>query len=357
MALAVEQTFREIAAFDALSEHEQAVADYNRTRLEQMGFKVSQDEIGNVIGYLPGEGEPILLNAHMDGVGPAKGHKPVKENGYLQGDSTTNVRADDIAGNTVILEAVGELVRSGKKHMPIVVAFTVQEEIGLFGAKALDVSKYGVKQGIVYDNGLEAGTMIASAGAYRALNIRIVGKSAHPAKDMNASINPVDVFVEAGVTSAYWDDELTTVNMGMGSWGEARNMVPGEMLIKGELRSYLFPDEITERVERLSSAFEQAAAKYGARVEVEVLPLAEAYVVKPDEPLVKKYREVVENRGGEFRTGETLIASDANAFRQKDLGVFVVSTGVEGEHSLDERIEIQAMEMLARDLIELLATD
>src|SRR4030067_3281792 len=102
MKEAIERTFRELAAFNSPSKNEVRVASYLQEQLTTMGLEVKVDDFGNVIGYLSGRGESILLNAHMDGVPPAKGHIPVKEGDVLRSDGSTNLRADDIAGITII---------------------------------------------------------------------------------------------------------------------------------------------------------------------------------------------------------------------------------------------------------------
>ncbi|OGV95629.1 hypothetical protein A2W24_07070 [Microgenomates group bacterium RBG_16_45_19] len=354
MKEAIERTFRELAAFNSPSKNEVRVASYLQEQLTTMGLEVKVDDFGNVIGYLSGRGESILLNAHMDGVPPAKGHIPVKEGDVLRSDGSTNLRADDIAGITIILEATITIIEGKKKHPPLVLAFTAQEEIGLWGAKALDVTEYDVNQGIVFDNAFGAGTVVSKGACYVAFDVEIKGKETHPGKDLSQGVNAVKVLLDTGIQVGEADKGQTRVNIGTVSAGKARNVVPGNATIQGEIRSFLTGDKLSGRLSEVEMAFKNAASRNGAQVEFTQKQLAFAYKVDEDEPLVQKYKEVVGARGGEFEMAETFVASDANALREKGLKVFVISTGVESEHSVNETVKLSDMEQLTSDLVALL---
>jgi tripeptide aminopeptidase len=263
MIESIEQRFRELAAFDSASTKESKVAAYNQHLLAKWKFKVKVDEMGNVVGYLAGEGEPILLNAHIDGVPPAKGHSPVKEGDVLKSDGTTNLRADDIAGNTIILEAIGNIIANKKKHPPLVVALTVQEEIGLLGAKAVEVEN-DVTQGIVYDNAFEACTVVSRGAAYIAFDVEVKGKETHPGIDLSQGINAIQVLIDTGIRLGEVDDGKSRLNIGTVIGGAARNVVPGNVKVQGEYRSFLQNEEVTAKMKDLKTMFTRAGDTVGA---------------------------------------------------------------------------------------------
>jgi tripeptide aminopeptidase len=359
MKEAIEKTFRDIVRVDSISGNEAQVAAYIKERLERMGLQVKSDEIGNVVGFLPGVGEPLLLNAHMDGVPPGLGHTPIKDGDIFRTDGTTNLRADDVAGISIILEATRSIIEDKTDHPPLVLAFTAQEEIGLLGAKALDVSEYGVKRGIVFDNAFEAGTVVSRGSAYVAYDVLIKGKEGHPGKDLSTSVNALSVFLgvftDKRVSIGESDNGQTRMNIGAIKAGDARNVVPGELSLKAEVRSFLDDETIASRVDGIKSAFQESAERNGATVEFNNKRLAVAYEVDQNEPLIQRYKEVVEKRGGEFKMAETFVASDANALRgEKGLQVFVVSTGAVNEHTVREQVKLSDMEQLAVDLVSLI---
>jgi len=112
---------------------------------------------------------------------------------------------------------------------------------------------------------------------------------------------------------------------------------------------------LDSRIAQLQSAFQEAAAKNGTKVVFSTKRLALAYDVDPAEPLVQAYKEVLEERGGTLEMKETFVASDANALRgEKQLKVFVISTGVKNEHSTNETVDLAELEQLTFDLIALL---
>jgi tripeptide aminopeptidase len=355
MKEALERTFRDLVVLDSPSKSEGLVSNYIQERLTKLGISIKTDSIGNVIGFIPGEGEPILLNAHMDGVPPSLGHTPVKEGDTLRSDGKTNLRADDVAGISIILEATQSIVEGKKSHPPMVLAFTVQEEIGLFGAKALDVSEYGVNQGIVFDNAFEPGIVVSKGSCYVAFDVEIKGKETHPGKDLSQGVNAVQVLLDTGIKTGEADEGKTRINIGSISGGRARNVVPGNVKVQGEIRSFLAGGKLKRRVTEIQSAFTSAGKAYGAEIVFSDKQLAVAYEVSEDEPLLTKYRGVVEKRGGEFKTQETFVASDANVLRgEKGLKVFVISTGVKNEHSIEETVDLSDMEQLTNDLMLLL---
>lgn len=351
----IRSTFVDLTAIDAPSKNEGVISTYVTGRLEKLGLEVSKDEKGNVLGYLPGVGEPILLSAHLDRVLPGKGHKPIIDGDIVTSDGTTNLGSDDTAGVTIILEALSKVQGEKISHPPLVIAFTVEEEIGLWGAKALDLSRHEVQRGIIYDNAFEAGTVVSRGAAYVAVDMEIKGKSIHPGKDLSAGVNVIEIFRKAEFPIGESDNGQTRINMGTLNSGNARNAVPDKLTAQSEIRSFLGELELSQTVDRFQEAFTQAAEKAGGTTTFTTKKLAVAYSVDPEEPLLKAYREVVEKRGGKFEMRETFIASDSNALRgEKGLKVFTVSTGVFNEHSTEETVKLSDMELVANDLVSLL---
>ncbi len=89
-----------------------------------------------------------MLNAHLDRVPPGKAHRPILQDGILRSDSETNLGADDSAGIAVLLHTVEELQSRALSHPPLLLLFTVGEEVGLVGAKAFDPAPWGRARGL-----------------------------------------------------------------------------------------------------------------------------------------------------------------------------------------------------------------
>ena len=99
-------TLVELIHLPSTSGHEENIRAYLAQYLSSLGLSSQVDGSGNLVAALPGEGTPLLLNAHMDRVPPGLGHQPMLRDGILYSDGSTNLGADDAAGIVIILEVV-----------------------------------------------------------------------------------------------------------------------------------------------------------------------------------------------------------------------------------------------------------
>lgn len=140
--------FSEISAIPRKSGHEQDISRYLFEKTEAMGLKVAVDTYGNVIvekAAVSGcEDMPtVILQAHMDMVCVAEENvtydplrDPIKlkiESNFLSAEGTS-LGADDGIGVAAILYLLGE----DFPHGPLRAIFTVDEEVGMHGAKNLE---------------------------------------------------------------------------------------------------------------------------------------------------------------------------------------------------------------------------
>ena len=134
-------------------------------------------------------GFQVLSGAYgyMDRVPPGRAHTPILANGILCSDGTTNLGADDSAGLGIILHAVEELAARRLPHPPLLLLFTVGEEVGLIGAKAFDPAPWGAREGIVFDNAGEPGVVVLRAATYIAMDVTLRGRGGHPGKGLEAT--------------------------------------------------------------------------------------------------------------------------------------------------------------------------
>jgi len=181
-------TLIELVGIPSTSGHEEKIRTHLAQYLASLGLSTIVDDSGNLISTLPGDGRPLLLNAHMDRVPPGLGHQPKLSNGILYSDGATNLGADDAAGITIILEVVRRTIEQQLPHPPLVVVFTVQEEAGMCGASNFDSTPWHVTDGIVFDNAYEAGVVVSRGAAYEAFDIEITGRTGHPGKDLAQTI-------------------------------------------------------------------------------------------------------------------------------------------------------------------------
>jgi tripeptide aminopeptidase len=96
------------------------------------------DRKGNLLGFVElGDGPTVLLSAHLDTVEEiVEGRELIEENSVLR-SSEGILGADDRAGVAAILEILSRVKKTNFRGT-LKVAFTVEEEIGCLGSRAID---------------------------------------------------------------------------------------------------------------------------------------------------------------------------------------------------------------------------
>lgn len=154
--------FLELVVVPGPTKNERQIAEKIKEELAELNLQATEDRAGERIGgntgnllvNIPGnvDGVPSLLfAAHMDTVPLAVGVKPVMEDGYIKSDGTTALGGDNRAGVAEILEAVREIKEHNLPHGDLQLLFTVGEEGGLLGAKALDPKVLTADYGFAVD--------------------------------------------------------------------------------------------------------------------------------------------------------------------------------------------------------------
>lgn len=154
--------FLELVTVRGETKNERLIAEKIKSELAEMNLQAVEDDAGSKIGgntgnllvNIPGnvEGAPSLLfAAHMDTVPLAVGVKPQIKDGYITSDGTTALGGDNRAGVAEILEAVREIKEHNLPHGDLQLLFTVAEEGGLLGARALDPKVLTADYGFAVD--------------------------------------------------------------------------------------------------------------------------------------------------------------------------------------------------------------
>jgi tripeptide aminopeptidase len=346
-------TLIELIRIPSTSGHEEKIRTHLAQYLASFGLTSTFDESGNLISTMPGVGDPILLNAHMDRVPPGLGHQPILRNGILSSDGTTNLGADDAAGIAIILEVVRRIIEQQLPHPPLVLVFTVQEEAGLCGASNFNSMLWHVKHGIVFDNAFEAGIVVSRGAAYEAFDVEITGRTGHPGKDLAQTVHAIEIFRTTDYPHGSFDDDQTRINVGRINGGSARNAIPAAITIEGELRSFEPPEVRQMYKQAIQDAFEQAARRLAGYATVNFKTHSNGYEIDSTEPLLQTYRTVLEQQGLKLHMKPTFIGSDTSGFRPA-IRAFTISTGVVNEHSLEEYVAVDPLEQLVLHTLQVL---
>ncbi|HAI07877.1 MAG TPA: peptidase M20, partial [Dehalococcoidia bacterium] len=88
------QTLTDLIRIDSPTGEEDEIDQEVSSRLAALGFEIYHDSFKNIIAKLSGDGEPLLLSAHIDTVEPGRGIRPVLDGDVLRSDGTTILGGD-----------------------------------------------------------------------------------------------------------------------------------------------------------------------------------------------------------------------------------------------------------------------
>ena len=362
----------ELVQIDSLSRKEYAIAMRLKREMEEIGAEVWMDDagekiggsVGNLIAHFRGNlsgSTPILLSAHMDTVVPAEGVVPVLENNILRSDGRTVLGGDDKSGIAIICEVL-RVVR--EKRLPcsdIDVVFTICEEVGLLGAKCLDVSRLKARAGLVLDSD-SVGFLFTKAPAANRIEFHIRGLEAHAGVCPEKGISAIQVAAE-GISRMRLGriDEETTANIGLIQGGMAVNIIPNSLALKGEARSHN-EEKLEQQTRHMLQCLEEATSRYAleldgkrfqAAVEARIERDYDRMEIPDDSGIVQLVRAAARNLGMELKTLATGGGCDANIFNKKGLEVANLSTGMREIHTVKEWLDLNDLYISAEMVLEI----
>ncbi len=339
------RTFLDLVAIDSPSGDEEAIADELERRFRDLAVTASQDAHGNVLGRLGGQGEPILLSAHMDTVEPGRGIRPVFDGpDTIRSDGTTILGADNKAGCAVILEVIASAREDGAATRPIEVAISRGEEIGLVGATNMDYSRLTAKVAIVIDSGGPPSSVQGASPYSYGYTIEVHGKSAHAGVEPEKGIPAITIAAEAvlGLPQGRIDFE-TTGNVGLIEGGLVRNAVPDYCRIDGEMRSMEF-EKVEGLVTRAKDHLLDVQRRHpGARVDARFAMGYPGYRLEPEDPAASLLFSVLKGMGMTPDPHPVGGGTDGNVFRGHGIASVVIGRGGYNQHTKDEYLVIPEM--------------
>lgn len=346
-------TFCEIVRIDSPTGHESQMADYVFNKLKLFGFLVAKDAYGNVLGKRNKTSKSILLTAHLDTVEPGRGIIPTIRNGLIVSRGNTILGADNKSAVAVILE-VAETVVVKKLDVNLEIVFTLSEEVGNYGAINLDYSQISSKVGFCFDAEGQVGTIISASPYYNRFDIEILGVSAHASKPelgknalfiLNNALNSIKL----GRV-----DEDTICNIGVVEGGSVRNTIPGNIFLKGEVRSFV-ESKLESATKNITNAFERCARKFGAKVKIDVVRENGGYKLSLNDPIILATRRIIRSLGLNPKVMESYGVSDANIFADHGIKVVNISDGTKHSHTTKECISVKDLTKTAEIALELIS--
>lgn len=354
--------------------------------LKELGVKDAyMDEYGIVYAHIPGEGDKIGFNAHIDTALEVSGEnvKPqiiknytgedfklnekytlsTKDFPHLKNhighdlvvtDGTTLLGADDKAGIAIIMSMVEYFVKHPEvKHHPISIAFTVDEEIGE-GSDHFSLEKMDADYAFTCDGAFINCVDYENFNA-QSVKLHVDGVSVHPGEGKNALINALVVINDF---INYFPKNETPYDSedGQGYWHI--NAIEGTsesadlyMILREFDNSKLDARDafIEKAVKELQNKYPKAKINLEIKWQYEnMLP----YVNKDPRPVLKA-NEALKKCGIEPVHTKIRGGTDGATFSKMGLVTPNLGTGSYNHHGRYEFLDIQEFEKMIEIVIEI----
>ena len=170
--------FEEICSMPHGSGNTKMISDYLVHFAQEQGLRYIQDELNNVIIFVPGTGDkvnhaPVIIQGHMDMVCEKDADCPIDmdtqgldithDGSYIFANGTT------LGGDDGIAVAFAMALAADKSivHPPLELVITVDEETGMYGAAGIDLSMLKGRMLLNIDSEEEGIFTVSCAGGAR----------------------------------------------------------------------------------------------------------------------------------------------------------------------------------------------
>ncbi|QEG37952.1 M20/M25/M40 family metallo-hydrolase [Bythopirellula goksoeyrii] len=364
------------------SGQEGAIADLVANRLCATGvpksaIKVDQanrksalkGETGNLVLRLPGtiRGPRRMLSAHLDTVPICQGARPAKRGKRIVSlDAHTGLGGDDRAGVAVILSTAIDIIEKKLPYPPLTFLWSVQEEVGLNGARNATLSLLGKPTlAFNFDGKLPTSLTIGATGGHR-MNIEIHGVASHAGGHPEQGVSAIAIasLAIADLVNNGWhglvekNGKRGTSNVGVIHGGAATNVVTDLVHIRAEARGHdpKFRQRIIDEIEK---AFHRAAKQVTntsgqcGEVKIEGRLDYEAFCLPKDDPSVVAAQQAVEAEG---YTPELNISNgglDANWLTARGIPTVTLGCGQNEIHTVKEWLDLTEFHQARRIALRL----
>ena len=340
------------------------VAEENITHDNAQNQSEYGGEVGNLIVHLDGrEDQPhLMFSTHMDTVPIAVGCQPRLELELRRIENDADgcaLGGDNRAGCAVLLHLIRELLTLHGNHPPVTVVFFIQEEVGLVGARGLNLSLLSEPIPTMCFNwdGRHADQFVLAVTGTERFTIDVAGIASHagasPKDGLSAAVITAHAIAELdrnGWTGRIEKEgKVGSANVGIMNGGQGSNVVMPDMSILAEARSHdptfrkqiiqTWKDEFAAAVQNCSNHHgDTGAVTFGPG------PTYESFALDKNEPCVQRILaaaaqcainpELVSNDGG----------MDANWIVAHGIPTVTIGVGQRFVHRPEEWIDLDDFE-------------
>jgi tripeptide aminopeptidase len=292
--------------------------------------------------------------AHMDTVPICVGAVPeLRGNVIRPADKKTALGADNRAGCAVVLATALEILHGGLPHPPLTFLWTVQEEVGLCGARYARLAALGrPRLAFNFDGGSAEKVTIGATGGYR-MEIHVHGLASHAGNAPEEGVSAIAIasIAIARLQRSGWHGRVQkagrtgTSNVGVIRGGQATNVVTPYVRVQAEARSH-DPAFRLEIVRTIEEAFRQAAGsvrsargkcgkvRIGGRLDYE------AFRLPDDDPSVLAAEAAIRAAGHQPVRAVANGGLDANWMTARGIPTVSLGCGQVNAHTTDERLDL-----------------
>ncbi|MDO5548468.1 MAG: aminoacyl-histidine dipeptidase [Eubacteriales bacterium] len=248
------QYFEDICSIPHGSGNTKPISDYCVAFAKKHGLRYIQDDSNNVILFKDGtagyeQSAPVMLQGHLDMVCEKTadctidfekdGLKLQVEDGVISADGTTLGGDDGIA----VAYALAILASDDIPHPPLEVVLTVDEEVGMLGAAALDCSPLQARTMLNMDSEDEGYLLVSCAGGVRSVCRLPIAREASSGVKVELKVSGLT----GGHSGVEIDKERANANVLIGrALYELNKIVPYALLgVNGGLKDNAIPREST----------------------------------------------------------------------------------------------------------------
>lgn len=359
----------QLLALPGPSGGEQPVVDFLIARLQQAGLPadaIALDQAqkksslggatGNLVVRLPGTNRAPrrMLVAHMDTVPLCAGARPVRKGRRVDSaDADTALGGDNRTGCAVLLDTALALLEEPIEHPPLTFLWTVQEEVGLRGARNVRLGLLGRPAlAFNWDGGPANRLTIGATGGYR-MNIVVEGVASHAGVHPERGVSAVAAasLAIADLVNGGWHGLIEkgrrrgTSNVGVIRGGMATNVVTDRVELRAEARSHdpRFRTTIVREIER---AFTKAAKQVrnvegvAGRAVFDGQLDYESFKLNLNEPCVVAAAAALSEEGREVDYAIANGGLDANWLTQRKIPTVTLGCGQNSIHTVDEWVDL-----------------
>lgn len=358
------QIFFDLISISAISKQEKPVADYIRAFLQQMKISIVEDQAGQMVGGNTGnliakirpagntESIQFCLTAHMDTVKPTSGIKPRIQDGRIVTDGKTILGADNRAGIALILYLV-ESLQSTDSFLPFEVVFTIGEETGLYGSTHLDLKLLDSRVAYILDSSADPGSFVYAAPSAVDFTINFIGKASHAAVNPQDGINAISMAAHLIQNFSVGKvNNETTINFGKIEGGEANNIIPAQVTLSGEIRSFN-KSHIDDLFQKLMSELHSTEKMFSGKCFLEREEAFPGFVLDQKTESIRRLISCFQVIGLKPQPLRYHGGSDANVLNNRGMVAIDLGIGAKNPHSYDEYIRLDHLLVMEQLLYQL----